>query len=151
MKNLWPLSLSLFCPSLANRSAPARSWSFREWIDTFTSSGRYYDDELYDDLYDDEYIDEDGDYDDLGEFAFLEPFVIVGLVMAIMALLYYRQQRQQMAHQREQEQEDERARRQQPAGQPPQQPAGLGGVPDGFFPPPGDPANADWLAGAIGH
>ncbi|OAA63736.1 ubiquitin-protein ligase sel1 [Niveomyces insectorum RCEF 264] len=135
--------------SIQDEPAPARSWSLKEWIDTFTSSGRYYDEEIYEDLYDDGYMDEEGNLDELGELQFLEPFVIVGLVVAIMFLLYYRQQRQ-MAHRREQEEEERQRQRQGQqgaaggAGVLRNQPAVNGG---GFFPPPNNPAQADWLAG----
>ncbi|CAK7205011.1 ERAD-associated protein [Sporothrix eucalyptigena] len=149
--------------SIQDEPAPARSWSFRQWVDTFVNSGNYYDDEddLYDDLYDDGYMDDDGSdldgFDDLDELSFLEPFVIVGLVVAIMFLLYYRQQRQQAAQRdRDREDEEERVRQQQrqqrrqqqpaPPGPPQQQPGQFG-----MFPAPADPGQFDWLAGGVGH
>ncbi|ERT01797.1 SEL1 protein [Sporothrix schenckii 1099-18] len=151
--------------SIQDEPAPARSWSFRQWVDTFVNSGRYADgdEDLYDDLYDDDgYMTVDGDglddgFDELDELSFLEPFVIVGLIMAILFLLYYRQQRQQAAQRaREQQEEDERNRRQQqrqqqrqqPLQQQQQQPNGFAG---GMFPAPGDPGQFDWLAGGVGH
>lgn len=153
--------------SIQDEPAPARSWSFSQWVDTFVNSGRYADDEeLYDDLYDDDgYMDDDMDdgFDDLDELSFLEPFVIVGLIVAIMFLLYYRQQRQQAAQRaREQEEEDERLRQQQRQQrqqqrqqqpfqpQPPQQQP-QNGFAGGMFPAAGDPGQFDWLAGGVGH
>ncbi|CAK7263476.1 ERAD-associated protein [Sporothrix epigloea] len=106
--------------SIQDEPAPARSWSFSEWLDKFTNSEHYHgdDEDLYGDLYDEDgYTDEDGDYvdyDDLEELSFLEPFAIVGLAAAILFLLYYRQQRQQAAlRAHDREEEEERARQQQ--------------------------------------
>ena len=135
--------------SIQDEPAPARSWSFGEWVDKFINSDHHYGDEqdLYDDLYDEDgYVDEGSDYDDyddLDELSFLEPFLIVGLAAAIMFLLYYRQQRQ-LAAQRalEREEEEERLRQQQR-----QQRRQQGGM----FPAPGDPGQFDWLAGGVGH
>ncbi|CAK7237741.1 ERAD-associated protein [Sporothrix bragantina] len=154
--------------SIQDEPAPARSWSFSEWLDKFINSDYHYgeDEELYDDLYDEDgYMDEDGeyaDYDDLDELSFLEPFVIIGLGAAIVFLLYYRQQRQLAAQRaREREEEEERVRQQQrqhhrQQAPPPQQPpqGAFGGFQPqqgGMFPAPGDPGQFDWLAGGVGH
>jgi SEL1 protein len=86
-------------------------------------------------------------YDDIIDDGILESFIIISLVAALLWLLYYRQQRQQQAHRRQ----EELARAQQagqPAPVPQQQPQEAD---RGLFPPPGDPAFPEWVAGGIGH
>lgn len=116
------------------------------------------------------YHSREGD-DDLGEHMVSEPMagtddyyedvdggvaeslIIIGLAGALALLLYYRQQRQ-TNHRREAERQTQGA----PGGGNPARPVGVpdqpvpGQQPDGgFFPPPGDPNFAPWVAGGVGH
>lgn len=77
----------------------------------------------------------------------IETILIVGIAAAIAALVYYRQERQRQ-HRRQQE---EQAR--QNGGVVPAADAGAqpGQNDAGVFPPPGDPAWNDWVAGGVGH
>jgi SEL1 protein len=77
---------------------------------------------------------------DLIDDGIIDSLLIISIVAALVALIYYRNVRQG-AHLREQQ---ERARQ---AGQnvPVQQPD------RGLFPQPGDPAFQDWVVGGIGH
>lgn len=114
--------------SIQDEPAPSRKWSFSEWMDTFWNSEYGGLGDFYDDLYgDDEYLDEGfEDFDDFDDLSFLEPFAIVGLVMGIAFLLYYRQQRQLVAQNREREEEEDAQRQQHLRQQ----------IPDGVLPPP---------------
>lgn len=138
--------------SIRDEPVPARKWSWKEWIDSFTSSAGFHDEEYYDD-YDDVYLDDDGSLDDLSDLALLEPFIIMGLVMAIVFLLYYRQQRQ-VAHRLEEEerQRQEQLRQEELHGAARFQPGRnrfLGNQPGMFA---GDNLDqADWMAGGVGH
>ena len=83
-------------------------------------------------------------FDDIIDDGILESLIIIMLAATLVWLIYYRQQRQ-LAHRRR----EEIARAQQ-GGQPapvPQQPEPDGGL----FPPVGDPAFPQWVAGGIGH
>ena len=107
-------------------------------------------------------------YDDVDE-GIIESLIIISLAGALAFLVYYRNQRQ-TNHRREverlqQQLQPEAADQDQP-NQPNQQgqqnePAPQGqlghlGVDQqqangGFFPPPGDPGYAQWVAGGVGH
>ena len=115
-----------------------KDWSLSEWISNFIEEDAYYDyDEgvYLDDLYDDTIGDGEGDFIDDG--GVLESVLIIGVMTALVFLLWWRQRIQQAHAQREEER-----RREQ--GLPPQQPPPQGNRPnpaDGF---PG------WAAGGMG-
>lgn len=83
---------------------------------------------------------DDGMYEDVDtiEDGVVESFLIIAVAAAIVWLIYYRQQRQLAADNRN------RQAVQGANGQGAQ-------AQDGFFPPVGDPARAEWVAGGIGH
>ncbi|KAI1077648.1 HCP-like protein [Whalleya microplaca] len=135
--------------SIQDEPSPRKDWSLSEWIANFLQEDENYYNEMYTEYYDDDAITgsdgqpgggggdglEDDDLDGV-----LESLIILGLVGAILFLMYYRAQRQQ-AHR----QAEENAARQQQQQQP--QP----GPQRGLFPQPGDPGFAQWAAGAVGH
>jgi SEL1 protein len=122
-----------------------KDWSFSEWVANFVQDDGRWDYDSFEDLYDDTAMP-GGDAalpDELGEDdGVVETLFIIGLMAVLAFLVYYRNQRQAAARRAEEEQ---RAR--------------LNGVPlapaavadRGVFPPPGDPAVADWAVGGIGH
>lgn len=127
--------------------------TFAEWINDFLEADAAYYENFEADDWDaqdpmpggDEYWEGGEDYDD----GVVETLLIGGLVAALGYLIYYRQQQQRAAEQRRrqaldaQQQGQADGEQQQPL--PGQQPNG------GFFPPPGDPAWNDWVAGGVGH
>ena len=86
--------------------------------------------------------DVEGYYDDDIDDGIIETFVIMGLAALLCFLVYYRQQRQMQHRQRE-------AERAQREGRP--LPEGGAHEDRGLFPPPDDPAFAQWAAGGVGH
>ncbi|KAI0011949.1 HCP-like protein [Xylariaceae sp. FL0662B] len=143
--------------SIQDEPAPRKDWSLSEWIANFLQEDDLYYNEVYQEYYDDTITDGDGqpigDGLDDDVDGVLESLIILGLVGAILFLMYYRAQRQQ-AHRRAEEEDAARRQQQQPGGgaqpgpaaqpQPPPQQRGL-------FPQPGDPDFAQWAAGAVGH
>ncbi|KAH7018370.1 ER membrane protein [Microdochium trichocladiopsis] len=133
--------------SIQDEPVVQKEWSLGEWIANFLQEDDYY----YDDVDDDEYYYEDtitgsdGEpmRDDFGDEGVLESVIILGLVAAIGALMYYRAQRQQ-AHQRQQEEAARQGGQVQAAAQ-----AGQAG---GFVAPgAGGPGEfAGWAAGGVG-
>lgn len=136
-------TLSLLIPPTDVALGTKKDWSLGEWITNFIESGDYdfYDDDVYmDDYYDDtiggnEYGD---DFDDGGV---IESVLILGVMTALVFLLWWRQRMQQAHAQREEER-----RREQ--GLPPRH------VPQGA--PAGRPNPADangfapWAAAPVG-
>lgn len=134
--------------SIQDEPAPTKQWSLGEWLSNFLrDDNHYYTDSDYDDNYLPENDpmpggDADGMYDDIIEDGFLETLLVLSLAGALVFLIYYRNHRRQ-EHRRNQE---AAAGHQggQVQGQQPEADRGL-------FPPPGDPAFNDWVAGGIGH
>lgn len=129
-----------------------KDWSLREWISNFLRDDHpYYHDSDYEEDNLASYADSgmpggDGNviYDEsIIDDSFLETIMILGLAATLVFLMYYRQQRQ-LAHRRGED--AARAQGGLAAGVDAVQP-GAGGL----FPPPGDPAFNDWVAGGIGH
>ncbi|KAI1459961.1 HCP-like protein [Annulohypoxylon moriforme] len=142
--------------SIQDEPSPKKDWSLSEWIANFLQE-----DNLY---YDDDYFYDDGtitgsDGDALGEEfedvdGVIESLIILGLVGAILFLMYYRQRRQQ-AHRQAEENAARQAQQQQGGGaaaMPQQQQQPLPQGQGGFFPPPGGPDFGQWAAGGVvGH
>lgn len=87
--------------------------------------------------------------DDIPDDSILESLIIIGLAGTLAFLVYYRQQRQNQHRRNE-------GQRAQPEQQQPQAAQGQPQMPGqqadgGFFPPPGDPNYANWVAGGVGH
>lgn len=139
--------------------ASKKSRTFSEWFNDFLEAdAAYYAEQFEADDWDlehqsehlpgvaDDFFDDNADIDD----GVLESLLIVGLAAALAFMVYYRQQRQQEARR---QQDAAAAAAAGVAGQ------GPAGVPDaaapepnpGFFPPPGDPEFANWVAGGVGH
>ena len=138
-------------------AAPKKKLSWSEWISKFLDDDHpyYHSDDPADDLSDpssstlvhDPMPGGDDYYDEIDE-GIVESLIIIGLAGALALLVYYRQQRQQN-HRRA---VAEAAIREQgavegavPGAAPGLQPNG------GYFPPPGHPEHAQWVAGGIGH
>jgi SEL1 protein len=86
---------------------------------------------------------EDGYYDDLDldiDEGMLEGLLIVGLAATLLVLVYFRQQQQQRNRQ------NENANAQNANAN-----ANANANDRGFFPQPGDPEFAQWVAGGVGH
>ena len=123
-----------------------KNWSFGEWIQNFMRYDNLpylvseEEEGLYDNVYDDTITGGDM-YDDVyDDDGLSDNFLIIGVVLALMLLLYYRQVRQQRH-------DEQQGRRGQQAGD-----QGQDGQNDrGVFPGPGDPNVANWMAGGIGH
>ena len=89
---------------------------------------------------------DDGMYEDVDtiEDGVVESFLIIAIAAALVWLIYYRQQRQLAANNGQGAQNGQGVPGANGAqAQAPQQ--------DGFFPPPGDPARAEWVAGGLFH
>ena len=113
-----------------------KDWSLSEWIANFIQEDAYYayEDEAYvDELYDDTIDGGEGDFEEGGV---LESVLIIGVMTALVFLLWWRQRIQQAHAQREEER-----RREQ--GQPPRPPQHQGNGPN--------PENgfAQWVAGGM--
>lgn len=139
--------------------------TFREWMAAFIKNDEEeearYQAQLYNqrgEFEDDEFLTttadphfenrhhEDGYYDDLDldiDESFLEGLVIVVLAAILLVLVYMRQQRN-----RRRENENNAA-----AGAAGPNPGNPGNEDNdrGFFPRPGEPEFAQWVAGGIGH
>lgn len=123
--------------------------TFKEWITAFIDNDE---ESYYEDLYerqgdDDEYRGleseghEDGYYDDLEldiDESLLEGLLIVGLAATLLVLIFFRQQQQ-------------RNRQNDNANQNGNANANANANDRGFFPQPGDPEFAQWVAGGVGH
>ncbi|KAK4673120.1 ERAD-associated protein [Podospora pseudopauciseta] len=150
-KSAWNTFTNGAINSIRDEPVEKKHWSLREWINNFlqeeNAAGQ-----LYDDYYSDEYYDEaaagqngagqmpGGDGPDFDEDGVLDSLIIMGLVVSLAFLLFYRAQRQQR-------QEEARRREQeggniQPQQQPP--PAGAAQAP---FPQLGQPGFGGWGAG----
>ncbi len=137
---------------------PRKDRSFSEWISNFLEDPHPYyhfrdgDDDLVEPVATEPMPGNEDYYDDIDD-SVVESLIIVALAGALAFLLYYRQQRQ-TNHRRE-------AERQAQGGQAgdgplapiraPEQPLPGQQRDGGFFPPPGDPNFAQWVAGGIGH
>lgn len=141
---------------------PKPNFSFSEWISNFLEDQQpYYQSTDEDDFSDP--LPTDDFYDDIDK-SIVESLIIIALAGALAFLVYYRNQRQ-TNHRRDVERdEQQRQQRQQQPPPPPQggagdqqqqqqrQPGPEGQQADGgFFPPPGDPGYAQWVAGGVGH
>lgn len=113
---------------------------------------------MYEDYLEDTITGSDGEplgegFDELD--GVIESVIILGLIGAILFLMYYRARRQQ-AHREAEENAARQGQQQQNGGVGgvglgPAQPA-PGQAPRGLFPQPGDPDFAGWPAGAnVGH
>ncbi|KAI0474044.1 HCP-like protein [Xylariaceae sp. FL0804] len=112
--------------SIQDEPSPRKEWSIGEWVSNFVrdDDGAYYGDEAYDDYYDDD-VDAiitgsdgqpmgggdgvgggGGDLDEELLDGVIESLVILGLVGAIIWLMWYRAHRQQ-AHRRAQQQQQQ--------------------------------------------
>lgn len=112
-----------------------KDWSLSEWIANFIQEDAYYvyDDEPYvDELYDDTIDGGEGDFEEGGV---LESVLIIGIMTALVFLLWWRQRIQQAHAQREEER-----RREQ--GLPPRPLPPQGNGPEEGF--------AQWAAGGMG-
>ncbi|KAI1098577.1 HCP-like protein [Jackrogersella minutella] len=131
--------------SIRDEPSPRKDWSLREWITNFLQEDNiYFNGEDY--FYDDGTIaGSDGEpigdaFDDLD--GVIESLIILGLIAAILFLMYYRARRQQ-AHRQAEEDAARQAQQQQGAVQPPQ---------GQIFPQPGGPGFGPWGAGGVvGH
>lgn len=129
-----------------------KEWSLGEWIANFLQEDDYYYDDADDDdyYYDDAITGSDGEPmgDGFGDEGVLESVIILGLVAAIGALMYYRAQRQQAHRQQQEEAARQQGRGDAPAG------AALPAVGQGgfFAPGAGGPGGgfAGWAAGGAG-
>lgn len=129
-----PLSYS----TLTNPNAGTKKdWSLGEWITNFIESEGYdyYDDDAFiDDYYDDAIAE--NDYGDFDEGGVIESILILGVMTALVFLLWWRQRMQQAHAQREEDRRREQGLPPRPIPQ---------GAPAGR-PNPGDV----WAAGPIG-
>jgi SEL1 protein len=129
-------------------TAPKKQWSLGEWVSNFLRDDHmYYGDADYDDNYLPENDpmpggDADGLYDDIDD-GIIDSLLILGLVLALLGLIYWRQQHQ-AAHQRD----ADAARAQEGAAPEGQQPLQED---RGLFPQPGDPEFGQWVVGGVGH
>ncbi|KAG6320154.1 hypothetical protein E4U22_003679 [Claviceps purpurea] len=82
--------------SIQEEPTKKQDWSLSEWIANFLKDdGQYYEEEdLYSD-YMDEPMDEGGDEDFLDGGGVMESFLIIGVTMSLVMLLWYRQRMQQ--------------------------------------------------------
>ncbi|KAI1137252.1 HCP-like protein [Hypoxylon sp. FL0543] len=145
--------------SIQDEPSPRKDWSLSEWIANFLQEDNiYYEDDGYGGFYDDGTIT-GSDSEPLGDTfddvdGVIESLIILGLVGAIIFLMYYRARRQQ-AHRLAEENAARQGQRGGVvgAGVPQHQPAqaqaqGQGGL----FPQPGGPDFGQWAAGAaVGH
>lgn len=150
------IDLSILIPILTD---PKPNFSVSEWISNFLEDQHPY----YHSTDEDEFsgpLPADEFYDDIDE-SIVESLIIIALAGALAFLVYYRNQRQ-TNHRRDVEREEHQRQQQQPPPPPPQVEAGdqprrrqlgLEGqqADGGFFPPPGDPGYAQWVAGGAGH
>jgi len=135
--------------SIRDEPEPKKEWSFSEWVQNFLEDEHPY----YHDVDEDDYVDHATDpipgadeyYDDIDE-GILESLIIVGIAAALAFLVYYRQQRQ--LHHRLAQGQQQMA---QPGAAAPADQGQQGPADRGLFPPPGDPAFNQWVAGGIGH
>lgn len=159
LRSFWNTITNGKVNSIRTEPDPKPNFSFREWISNFLEDQQpYYQPTDEDDFSDP--LPTDDFYDDIDE-SIVESLIIIALAGALAFLVYYRNQRQ-TNHRRDVER-DEQQRQQQPP--PPQggagdqhqhqqqrQPGLEGQQADGgFFPPPGDPGYAQWVAGGVGH
>ncbi|KAK3945432.1 protein sel-1 1 [Diplogelasinospora grovesii] len=159
-KSAWNTFTNGRINSIQDEPVKKKDWSLSEWINNFIQDDSLYYDDMYDGLYDDTGMPggDAGLVDDLDDGIF-ESVAIVCVAALLVFLVMYRQQRQQAARRREEEAQrqqwqQQNAQHQQPhapaAGNQNPQPQGQGGN-GGFFPNPGDPNFANWLAGGVGH
>ncbi|KAG9236824.1 ubiquitin-protein ligase-like protein Sel1/Ubx2 [Amylocarpus encephaloides] len=139
--------------SIQDEPAPKKQWSLSEWISNFLQDDHpYYGDSDYDDtnfLSETDHLpggDSDGLYDDIIDDGMIEALIIIGLVAALVFLIYYRQQHQ-LTHRRGEATARVEAGDQPAAEGPPQQQQEDRGV----FPQPGEPEFGQWVAGGVGH
>lgn len=113
-----------------------KEWSLAEWVANFIQDDGYYygyEDEVYaDDLYDDTIGGGEGDFEEGGV---IESILIIGVMTALIFLLWWRQRMQQAHAARE-------AERRREQGLPPQDPQVNRPNPEDGFPA--------WAAGGIG-
>ncbi|KAI1392913.1 HCP-like protein [Hypoxylon trugodes] len=138
--------------SIQDEPSPRKDWSLSEWIANFLQEDEYYYDDTYEGFYDDggaiagsegEHLNGADAFDDVD--GVVESLIILGLVAAIVILMYYRARRREQA----QRQAEEEARRQgQPRPRPPV--PGQGHAQGGLFPQPGGPDFAPWAGAVVG-
>lgn len=135
---------------------PNPNFSFSEWISNFLEDQHpYYHSTDEDDFSDP--LPADDFYDDIDE-SIVESLIIITLAGALAFLVYYRNQRQ-TNHRRDVERQEQQRQPPPPQGgegdqqQRQQRQPGVEGqqADGGFFPPPGDPGHAQWVAGGVGH
>lgn len=132
------------------RTAPRKDWSLSEWIANFLQEDIYYE-EGYEAFDEGMITGSDGEpLNDVLEDvdAVVESLIILGLVGAIVILMYYRARRQQAHAQAE----AEAARQgQQGGGGVQQQQQAQGQQGGGLFAQPDAPDFGQWAAGAVGQ
>ncbi|KAI4216695.1 MAG: hypothetical protein LQ351_001184 [Letrouitia transgressa] len=157
LRSFWNTITNGKVNSIHEEPEPQKSWSFSEWIANFLEDPHPYyhsaegdDADFMDPQYTDNPLtDEYYAGDDIPDDSILESLIIIALAGTLAFLVYYRQQRQNQ-HRRNEGQQV------QPQQQQPQAAQGQPQVPEqqadgGFFPPPGDPNYANWVAGGVGH
>lgn len=134
----------------------------KEWIAAFIENDEELEAEYYASLYrqeeahdllggDDETRHQDGYYDDLDldiDESVLEGLIIVTLAATLLVLVYLRQQRNR---QHNENQDNAAAPAAAAAGGNPAGAQAPANGDRGFFPRPGEPEFAQWVAGGIGH
>ncbi|KAG5989986.1 hypothetical protein E4U43_004390 [Claviceps pusilla] len=124
--------------SIQEEPSKKQDWSLSEWIANFLKDDdQYYDDEdLYSDYMDDT-MDVGGEEDFLDAGGLVESFLIIGVTMSLVLLLWYRQRMQQAQAQAQPDNDNVRHEQPNPAAQqqqqqqpnpPPPGPAAAGGA-----------------------
>ncbi|KAM0335305.1 hypothetical protein ACHAQA_000350 [Verticillium albo-atrum] len=146
--------------SIQDDPEPKKDWSLGEWITNFMKdeNAARYEDDYYDDIYDDTAPQGEVGDDLIFEDDMTESLLIVFIGICLVLLLYYRQQMQQR-HRRDEEARRLQQQQQQQQGHGPQPglapnapaPPAAPQEDRGMFPPQGNPAFNDWVAGGVGH
>ncbi|KAJ9132976.1 HCP-like protein [Pleurostoma richardsiae] len=157
MRSAWNTFTNGRINSIQDEPAVKKDWSLSEWIANFLQDDQaYYDynDGGYDGIYGDAMPGGDAaHYGAEEDDGLLDTVIILALAMSLAFFIYYRHQREQAENARRRQQQEQQ--QQQP--QPPQgvQNAAQEAAPraneGGFFPQPGDPDFAPWVAGGVGH
>jgi SEL1 protein len=138
------------------KTADKPSRTLSQWLNDFLEAdAKYYADNYEADDWDDTYHQNmpggDDFFDDAAatdlDDGLLEMLMIAGLAATLAFLVYYRQQRQAEARRRE----GERQGQGQVGGEGVAAAAAVPEPEQGFFPPPGHPEFANWVAGGVGH
>ncbi|KAI0021157.1 hypothetical protein F4780DRAFT_739322 [Xylariomycetidae sp. FL0641] len=153
--------------SIQDDPAPKKQWSMSEWIANFLQDDNIYYEDPYEEYYGDETITgsdgelmhgDEGYVDEEELDGVLESLIILGLVGAILWLMYYRAQRQAQAQQAAVRQAQElaaaaaRQQQQQAGAAVPVAGAGAAGQQphQGQFPQPGQPGDPNFNPWGVG-